>query len=268
MFQYKKYMTRIFLITAILSIISILTITSCSSQAPRTFPEIAPIRTVTSLADAQAALHQQRIVEYRAAWEDTEIDGFTRASTAFFLALELQDPAWSNEAIKRFEPIVDAQPDDAAARAFLGSAHALAARDYPLQGIWQWIIPGPGFARLYHVRRAFTYLDQAIEMTPQDPMIRFIRANTYTRMPAIFGGQDQGMADFALLLRWFEVHTLNPAYQDVLADSWFQNEVWLAYANILDYQQRVEEAQLYWQLLANKSEDFFIRQLTKWQLQK
>ena len=39
-------------------------------------------------------------------------------------------------------------------------------------------------------------LDAAVGAAPDDPVVRLVRASTYVAMPPVFGGGDEGLADF------------------------------------------------------------------------
>ena len=53
-------------------------------------------------------------------------------------------------------------------------------------------------------------LDDAVGAAPDDPVVRLVRASTYLGMPSIFGGADEGLADFDVLRGWTRDPASNP----------------------------------------------------------
>ncbi|MGQ4810360.1 hypothetical protein NKDENANG_03818 [Candidatus Entotheonellaceae bacterium PAL068K] len=241
-----------------------LILTSCTSTRP-TFPPQRELTRTSSFETAKTALRQVRIAEYKEVWEDELAGPFAHALAAFRLAQETSDPAWSSEAIKRFKAIVEAAEDHPRARAYLGASHALAARDFPIKGVLQ-IIPGPGFVRLYHVQQAFSHLNAAVKAAPTAPVIRLIRAATFLGMPKFFGGHEPGKADFALINRWISHEEPNPDHRQVIDSPSYQQEVWLAYACLLDRLGQPEEAVVYWQRVAQRNPNPDVVELAQWRL--
>lgn len=228
-----------------------------------TIPQYDVAAEITSVESARTALRAARTSEYQEAWEDEALDPETRALVAFRIAQETGDPAWSSDAVERFENLVEQDGADATALVYLGASHALVARDYPIQGVLQ-VIPGPGFVRLYHVNQAFKYLDDAIAQDDMNPVARLVRAATSVGLTS-FGGDEQGLADFELLMQWSRNPQLNPEHQNVIASDVFQSELWLAYAGALERLDRNQEAKAAWRRVEQLSADPLVQELASWE---
>jgi len=92
------------------------------------------------------------------------------------------------EAIKRFEEAVERDPDNARARAHLGMALVVRARDASI------------FKKWGAVNRGLSEVEQAVAMAPEDPSVRLIRALLSYKVPGFFGRRDVAKQDFEYLL--------------------------------------------------------------------
>ncbi|MDH3602436.1 MAG: hypothetical protein OEU26_22710 [Candidatus Tectomicrobia bacterium] len=241
----------------------LLLLVSCTATLP-TLPSVPSPPEPSSFETANASLSYARIGEATRVWQDKQSTPFDQALAAFRLAQETSNSSWSREAIGQFKALRKADSNKHA-QAYLGASHALAARNFPLQGWWM-IIPGPGFVRLYHVQRAFFHLNTAVEIAPTEPIARLIRAATLTSMSNMFGGHDQGMVDFALINRWVTRDELNPEHQLIVASPRYQEEFWLSYARALDRLDRPGEALTYWRHLLQAQSNPGIVKLAQWRL--
>lgn len=156
-------------------------------------------------------------------------DAFTAGRAAYDIATVTHDPKWAHEASRRFGEAREVLPGFAQATAWHGSAHSLIARDYPVQGAWQ-VLPGPGFARIYHVKRAEALLDAAVADSPDDPVVRLLRAATISQMPGLLTDHGVAMQDFALLARWEANPAQNPDHVAILTSAEWRREFLDAYA--------------------------------------
>ena len=237
----------------------------CTPVAPAV-EAVIPSAEIDSLDDAEQAWRAAAIAEHEPIWKeesDSGGDPFAAGLAAYHLASATFDPAWSNLAIDAFDRALEAAPGSALARAWRGSAHALLARDYPVRGLWQ-IVPGPGFVRLYHVKAAFSDLDAAVESAPDDPLVRLIRASTYLAMPPVFGGRDEGLADFDRLRGWTRDPDGNPGYADILRSGSWREEYFLARSRAMGEAGRSEDAARSWQRLSEETDDSILEELAKW----
>jgi len=223
--------------------------------------------TIDSIQSAEMAFSAEKVSLYSQIWQDEtgkSGDYFSAGIAAWKLAAESKDPTWSNAAITKFKAALEGV-DSANGKAWLGSSHALMARDFPIQGWWQ-VIPGPGFVRLLHVWKSFAYLDKAVEMAPKDPVIRLIRGSTYIGMPTIFGGQKDGLADFALMEQWIENSQLNVEFADIItSQSWLQ-EYFLSCARSMASLGNKEKETLCWQQLYSITKNPKVKEVAKWHL--
>ena len=221
---------------------------------------------IDSLEKAEQAWRAGTIARHEPIWKEESGPGgdpFAAGLAAFHLASVTYDPAWSNLAIDAFDRALEANPGFALARAWRGSAHALLARDYPVRGLWQ-IVPGPGFVRIYHVKAAFSDLDAAVEIVPDDPLVRLIRASTYLAMPPVFGGRDEGLADFDRLRDWTRHPDGNSGYADILRSGSWREEYFLARSRAMSEAGRSEDAARSWQRLTEETDDPTLKELAKW----
>ena len=241
-------------------------ITGCTPVAPESASMSTPAGEIDSMEKAEQAWRAGQIAEHEPIWkEESGPDGdpFSAGLAAYRLASVTGDPAWSGAAIDAFGKVLDRNPGFILARAWRGSAHALAARDYPVQGFWQ-IVPGPGFVRLYHVKAAFSDLDEAAGAAPRDPVIRLIRGSTYLGMPSIFGGTEEGLADFDALSGWTRDPESNPDHADVLRSEGWQESYYLSRSRAMEKIGRDEDAARSWMRLAGITDDPILQELAKW----
>ena len=127
-------------------------------------------------------------------------DQFTAGKAAYDIARLTGDLEWSAQAIELLNKAREEMPQFSLATAYLGAAHALKARDFPLRGLWQ-VLPGPGFLRMYHVRKAETLLNEAFAKDSTNPIVCLLRASTIINMPSILVSHDTALDDFELLAK-------------------------------------------------------------------
>lgn len=240
-------------------------ITGCAPASPVVKP-VATAGKIDSLETAERAWRAREIRDHQRIWEEEsgpDGDPFTAGLAAFRLASVTEDPAWSNAAIDAFDNVLERNPDLALARAWRGSAHALAARDYPIQGLLQ-IIPGPGFVRLHHVHASTSDLDAAADAAPRDPVVRLVRASTYVGLPAIFGKRDEGFADFDELEGWTNDPQGNPDHADVLRSESWRESYYLSRSRAMRKAGRNGDAVRSWAALAGTTRDPLLQELAEW----
>ena len=239
-----------------------------SGCAPATLPiePVAPAGEIDSVEKAEQAWRAREFEEHEPIWREEsgpEGDPLAAGLAAYRLASASFDPKWSSAAVEAFDKALEGNPGLVLARAWRGSAHALMARDYPVQGLLQ-ILPGPGFVRLYHVKAAFSDLDAAVESAPRDPVIRLIRGSTYLGMPPIFGGTGEGLADFDTLEAWTSEPDRNADHAEFLrAREWLES-YYLARARAMEGFGRNEDAADSWMRLAEVTDEPVLLELAKW----
>ncbi len=179
---------------------------------------------------------------------------------AFAMANFTHQAAWSKRAIEHFKS--DENSD--LSLAYYGSSSTLFARDYPYQGLWQ-IFPGPGFARMYYVGRGKSALNDAVEADPENPVIRLIRAATFSGLPWLFREEESAAEDFARLRA--AIADPSGPHQSVLASDAFRLAVLYQDARRLDRLERNEEAAETWTEMARLAPaDSFHGALARWKL--
>ena len=223
----------------------------------------------TSVDEAIAAKNNAVLQENIAIWEQEQSaarkDTFTEALAAYHIGSSSGDHHWSLLSTKLFDAVLDKNPDFVLARAWRGSAHAKYAGNYPIKGVLL-VIPGPGFVRLEHVRRAFRDLNDAVEAAPNDPVVRLVRASTFIGMPGTFGGHDVGAEDFAILDGWTDEPASNPRNADVLAGRGWRSQYFLNRARSMAKLGKTEMAREAWRNLLDESDDPADRELARWHL--
>lgn len=116
------------------------------------------------------------------------------ASPELERAIEVHDRAVEgsesavDEAIGRLESLVEDEPDNELARAYLGSAYTIKARDAALWNKRGW------------VERGVETIDTAVEAAPEDPRVRLVRAINAYNLPQRVGRYELAAEDFAILL--------------------------------------------------------------------
>jgi hypothetical protein len=240
-----KITFRVWFGCGLMASLYIVLLTSCSSTVTGSDGEL-----LISMPEVQddKSFDRVRLDEAIRLWEaeSGELgDSFSAGKAAYDIASVTHDPKWANEAIDRLAEAREVLPDFAQATAYQGSAHALVARDFPLQGIWM-LLPGPGFVRIWYVKRAEELLNKAVEQNGDDPVVRLFRAATMSSMPQILL-TDGGVADtdFALLERWEADPKLNSEYEDILNSDKWRKAFYEAYAEQLSENQREDEAENY-----------------------
>ena len=240
-------------------------VSGCTPVPPVAEP-VTPTGEIDGLEKAEQAWRAEKIAEYEPIWNEESGPGgdpFAAGMAAYHLASATLDPAWSNEAIDALDMALENNPGFVLARAWRGSAHALMARDYPVRGLWQ-IVPGPGFVRLYHVKAAFSDLDSAVGAAPDDPIIRLIRASTYLAMPSVFGGGEEGRADFDRLRAWTHDPDSNPGYADILRSRNWREEYHLSRSRAMEAIGENEDAARSWKRLSEVTGNPTLQELAKW----
>lgn len=99
-----------------------------------------------------------------------------------------------DEAIGILEAFLEESPDNALARAYLGSARTVKARDVAFWNKRRW------------VERGVETLDAAVKEAPRSPRVRLVRAINAYNLPRMIGRYDLAAEDFAFLLEAIETH--------------------------------------------------------------
>jgi hypothetical protein len=222
---------------------------------------------------AHEAWRISQITKYGQIWTQQNTpngDPYKAGQAAYYLALATLEPEWSKAAISAFEHALDGPPNfPHRARAGLGAAHRLAARDFPIQGTAQYLLLGtPGWKRTYHIKSAFSQLNRAVEAAPNDPVIRLYRGAAFVGIPEFFGGREKGLADYAKLEQWTQEPTNNSAYSALLSSKKWRDEYYLMRARSMKQASNEQAARMAWQVLANEANDTHLESLATHSLAK
>jgi hypothetical protein len=229
-------------------------------------PELIMTAQKVSAEDAIQRWNQRRLREATYLWREEnspEGDAFTAGLAAYRIGSLTHDPLWVTSAKDKLLESTETLPQFAQARAWLGSAYALIARDYPIQGNWQ-VFPGVGFARIYNVLQAKKYLDEAVVIDEFDPVSRLVRASTLSAMPSIFVSKESVGTDLQTLLSWVEDPSSNPQHKQVLQSEAFRDEFYLAYAQRLEARGEKTAAKNAWDMLSRSAGIKEIKEFARW----
>ena len=253
--------------TAVICLIVSVILTGCAGSVLNAdgSPSIVYEHSGVAAEDAWKNLNLQK---YISLWQEEtsyeeEGDVFSIGYAANRIASITQDYKWAKEAVKTLAEAKEQLPNFALATAWLGSSHALVARDFPIQGAWQ-IIPGPGFVRLYHVWRARSLLNQAVEQDQKNPVVRLIRAATLSAMPGILVDHQIAKDDFILLDTWNNDAGLNPEYRDILQSNDWKSSFYLLYAESYLNEGETKQALEYFTKLEKSGPTPELRNLALW----
>jgi tetratricopeptide (TPR) repeat protein len=220
---------------------------------------------------AKDAWRSSQVVKYGDIWISQNFadgDPFITGKAAYYLALATLEPEWSKAAITAFDKALEVESDNPhRARAGLGAAHRLAARDFPITGAAQYILLGiPGWIRTYHVLTSFSHLNRAVEAAPNDPIIRLYRAAAFVGIPEFFGGRDKGIADYEKLEQWTNSPSSNSAHLKLLSSGAWRDEYYLMRAQSMKQLGHQQEAIMAWKLLLKDTSDDHLRALARYRL--
>ncbi len=192
-------------------------------------------------------------------------DSFSAGVAAFEIASVLHDPKWARVAIDKLSLAHKQMPGMAQTQAWLGSAHALMARDFPVQGAWQ-VLPGPGFVRIYHVKTAESQMNKAVAKDPKDPVSLLIRASTLVSMPAVLVAKDQAQADFVQLAAWADAPDSNPEHADILRSAKWRDDFHRLYAGAMENSGHPEQALQSWHALVAETQAPQLKEFGTWNI--
>lgn len=121
------------------------------------------------------------------------IDAAHAATTNFEAAVVLHNAARDGKsdakaAVQALEEFTATEPDKAQGWAYLGSAYAIRARDSVNVT-----------DKVRFTNRGLRYLDRAVELAPQDFVVRLVRANVELSLPSMFGREASLVEDLMTL---------------------------------------------------------------------
>ena len=98
------------------------------------------------------------------------------------------DEGAAEEAVEALERYLERFPEDAEARAYLGSAYALMGRD-----------ASSVVNKMRYANRGLRHLDSALDAAPRGFPVRMIRAYVNASLPKLFGRADEALEDMLAL---------------------------------------------------------------------
>ncbi len=238
--RYLKLVSRFWIASGVLALIGG---TIYVNSAPR-FGADGSAQVNFTEAQAATPFDMPRLTEAERLWkaESGDMgDPFTAGKAAYDIAAVTHDPRWAHLAVERLGQAREEFPTLVQATAYRGAAQSLMARDYPIKGAWM-VVPGPGFARIWYVKRAERFLDQAVSEAPKDPVVRLLRAGAISGMPGILVDHDIARADFELLASWLKDPSQNPDFADVLGSTGWRMGFLATYSGYLAAAGRADDA--------------------------
>jgi hypothetical protein len=237
-------------------------------------PGISIIIPPAKVFDEKTSLNAWRtsqVVKYGDIWineSTSEGNSYNAGKAAYYLALATLEPEWSKAAINAFNNALDAKSNSPhRARAGLGAAHRLAARDFPITGAAQYILLGiPGWKRSYHVLSSFSHLNNAVEAAPNDPVIRLLRGAAFVGIPEFFGGHEIGFSDYEKLERWTNSPSSNSDYFVLLSSNEWRDEYYFMRAQTMKQVGDKEEEIKALEVLSNNAVDIYLKLFATYRL--
>jgi hypothetical protein len=269
---FSLHFNRLYIIRTILLGMLVFVLTGCVG-APKLSDSstlISPVQ-VFDEKTAQEAWRESQVAKYGEVWTRQSASNgnpYRAGQAAYYLALATFEPEWSKAAINAFDKVLDGEPNfPHRARAFLGAAHRLAARDFPIKGAAQYLLFGmPGWVRTYHIRASFSHLNRAVEDAPNDPVIRLSRGSAFVGIPTFFGGREKGLEDYAQLEQWTKKPKSNPVYSDLLSSKGWRDEYYLMRAQSMKQAGIEHESTTAWQILSNEASDAYLQSFATYHL--
>lgn len=188
------------------------------APAPAKASEQQPIEladTAIYVSDSNALIQMLNEAESLMAREPENIDAQRHAGIAAHQLSLFGKEDYADKAIKYLGNVVEKKPDDAVARAYLGSSYALLARESSV--IMQ---------RVSNVNKGLSILNRAVRMAPKDFVVRMVRGSVIFELPAMFKQLDMGIEDFSYVESRFA--DLPPGYDSLKAEVYYKLGLMLA----------------------------------------
>ena len=167
---------------------------NCGKQFCQSFRAFACAASLTIAAvDAPPATADSKTgnIEAAIAWHNAGLAGATQST---------------ERAVEALLGLLEADPENARAMAYLGSSYALVARDSDAVA-----------DKIRYTNRGLRYLDRAISMEPDSFELRLIRATVAVGLPNMFGRRDTAVEDMLALDAIFS-QALEPGMADAMVD--------------------------------------------------
>ena len=170
--------------------------------------------------------------------------------------------SWSSAATDHLSGAAETLGDVPILLAYRGTTHGVAARDYPIKGFWM-TFPGSGFVRAYKIFRAKSLLNEAVDSSNGDPVIRLLRASSFTGFPGPFGTKSLGFEEFEKLA---ELLNDTGTGSGAAGSPAFGAGVLYSYALALESDERFEEARAQWMRLSQDYPNMPEAKIANWKL--
>lgn len=198
--------------------------------------------------DAGRRLDERLMADYAATIDELDRtgpdDSFARrdrAKALYFIGLLAHDRERVAQAVDLLEGLIAEEGEDAETLVYLGSSYALLARDYPLKWLW-YVIPGPGFQRIYYVKKGVALMERAAEREANRPDVSLIRGLTLASLPAAFTERENGLKILDELVTWIDHPEKTGDYRIMVEDPTFRAMAWYRIAEAYEADGRHEEA--------------------------
>lgn len=117
---------------------------------------------------------------------------YRRAGIAAHQLAMLAGKGYSDKAVKYLSTYLDKAPDDTVAQAYLGSSHAMLARD-----------SGAVMKRLSNVNKGIDILNSAVKKEPGNFIVRMVRGSVFYELPSMFNYTKEAFDDFSYVASRF-----------------------------------------------------------------
>ncbi len=130
---------------------------------------------------------EQYIRQHEARLENSpaDLDALKRLGLVYHHQAVLKLDGMLDKAIESLEKVMQQDPADMEARAFLGSCYTLVARD-----------SNNPFTKMKMVRKGSKAIDASVEKDPKNILIRILRANNSLNLPGFLGRRHFAMEDY------------------------------------------------------------------------
>lgn len=231
------------MIRRLLIVLGIVMLSACSStltKEPNESVSVTEIREQQLLENFVSSTEQQ--LQQMSVVQENKYIRYEKAKLLYMLVMQTASWERNKEAQQLFEPLLSdadfVRPAyrHAELKAYYGSLYTLKGRDMPG---WWWVnnMTPVGLVRIYYVNKGVGILNQAVELDAKHPVVRLIRGNTFSQLPAFAGTKKEGLEDLSLLLSWLEAKESKSSYQAILQDRTFRLSAYFNIAQVFEQHQ-------------------------------
>lgn len=124
--------------------------------------------------------------EAEAANNPDDVEALRAAGIAAHQLALFHGKGYAEKSVSYLQKIVDKDRNDALALAYLGSAHALVARDASVI-----------MTKISNVNKGLSLLNRAVRLAPEDFVVRMVRGSVIFELPSMFKKPENAIEDFS-----------------------------------------------------------------------